>query len=59
VMMLRHLGEREAAEHVERAIARVIAEGKRVTYDLKPRPNEPTAVGRSQFADAVIAALEQ
>lgn len=57
VMMLRHLGEREAADRLERAIARVIAEGKRVTYDLKPRPNDPSAVGTSQFADAVIAAL--
>jgi isocitrate dehydrogenase (NAD+) len=57
VMLLRHLGEREAATRLERAIARVIAEGKRVTYDLKPRPNDPTAVGTSQFADAVIAAM--
>src|SRR5215212_2817895 len=58
VMMLRHLGGREAAERLERAIARVIAEGKRVTYDLKPRPNDPMAVGTSQFAEAVIAALD-
>ena len=57
VMMLRHLDEREAADQLERAISRVIAEGKRVTYDLKPRPNDPTAVGTSQFADAVIAAM--
>jgi hypothetical protein len=26
--------------------------------DLKPRANDPTAVGTSQFADAVIAALQ-
>ena len=57
VMMLRHLGERDAADRLERAIAGVIAEGKRVTYDMKPRPNDPTAVGTSQFADAVIEAL--
>ena len=57
VMMLRHLKEFEAATRLERAIARVIAEGKRVTYDLRPRPNDPTAVGTSQFADAVIDAL--
>ena len=57
VMMLRHLGEREAADRLERAISRVIAEGRQVTYDLKPRPNDPTAVGTSQFADAVIASL--
>jgi isocitrate dehydrogenase (NAD+) len=58
VMMLRHLGEREAADRLDRAIARVIAEGKHVTYDLKPRPNDPTAVGTSQFADAVIEAIQ-
>jgi isocitrate dehydrogenase (NAD+) len=57
VMMLRHLKEHEAATRLERAIARVIAEGKRVTYDMKPRPNDPSAVGTSQFADAVIEAM--
>lgn len=57
VMMLRHLDEREAALRVERAIMQVIAEGKYVTYDLKPRPDDPTAVGTSQVADAVIARL--
>ena len=36
----------------------MIAEGKDVTYDLKPRPDDPTAVGTSQFADAVIAQLQ-
>jgi isocitrate dehydrogenase (NAD+) len=56
-MMLRHLDERVAADRLERAIVHVIAEGKRVTYDLKPRPNDPTTVGTSQFADAVIEAL--
>jgi isocitrate dehydrogenase (NAD+) len=58
VMMLRHLGERDAAERLDRAIARVIAEGKRVTYDLKPRRDDPTAVGTSEFGDAIIDALE-
>jgi isocitrate dehydrogenase (NAD+) len=57
VMMLRHLGEQDAAERLDAAIAKVIAEGKRVTYDLKPRPNDPRAVGTSQFGDAVIEAL--
>lgn len=57
VMMLNHLGERVAATSMERAIAEVIAEGKDVTYDLKPSPDDPTAVGTSQFADAVIAHL--
>ena len=59
VMMLRHLDEREAAFRLERAITQVIAEGKYVTYDLKPRPDDPTAVGTSQVAEAVIAHLSQ
>jgi isocitrate dehydrogenase (NAD+) len=59
VLMLRHLGERDAADRMEGAIAAVIAEGTNVTYDLKPRPDDPTAVGTSQFADAVIAQLRK
>jgi isocitrate dehydrogenase (NAD+) len=59
VMMLRHLGEREAANRLERALAKVIAEGKSVTYDLKPRPDDPSAVGTSQVADAVIEKMQQ
>ncbi len=57
VMMLRHLGERDAALRLERALMQVLAEGKSVTYDLKPRPDDPTAVGTSQVADAVIDCL--
>jgi isocitrate dehydrogenase (NAD+) len=57
VLMLRHLGEREAADRMQNAMASVIAEGKYVTYDLKPRPDDPTAVGTSQVADAIIARM--
>ena len=32
----------------------VIAEGKDVTYDMKPHRDDPTAVGTSQMADAII-----
>jgi len=56
VMMLRHLGESEAADRMEGAIAAVIAEGKNVTYDLKPDAPE-SAAGTSQVADAVIERL--
>jgi isocitrate dehydrogenase (NAD+) len=59
VLMLRHLGERDAADRLERAIAAVIAEGKNVTYDMKPHRDDPTAVGTSQVADAVIDMIEQ
>jgi isocitrate dehydrogenase (NAD+) len=54
MLMLRHLGERDAGDRLERAIAAVVAEGTSVTYDLKPSPDDPTAVGTSQVADAII-----
>jgi isocitrate dehydrogenase (NAD+) len=57
VLMLRHLGETERADRLEGAIADVIAEGRSVTYDLKPGAPE-TAVGTSHVADAVIGKLQ-
>jgi len=57
VLMLRHIDETAAGDRLEQAIARVIAEGRRVTYDMKPDRDDPTAVGTSQVADAVIEAL--
>jgi isocitrate dehydrogenase (NAD+) len=58
VLMLRHLDERSAADRLEGAIAAVIAEGRSVTYDMKPTRDDPTAVGTSEVADAVIEKLE-
>jgi isocitrate dehydrogenase (NAD+) len=58
VLMLRHLDEVAAADAMEGAIARVIEIGKNVTYDLKEKRGDPTAVGTSQVADAVIAQLK-
>ncbi len=57
VLMLRHLDEIDAADRLEAAIAAVIEEGASVTYDMKPTRDDPTAVGTSQVADAVIAKL--
>ena len=57
VMMLRHLKEVDAAERLEAAIASVIAEGRSVTYDMKADGTDPTAVGTSQVADAIIEKL--
>ncbi len=54
VLMLRHLEEGEAADRLEGAIAEVIAEGESVTYDMKPSRDDPTAVGTSEVADAII-----
>ncbi len=58
-LMLDHLGERDAAERLEQAVAAVIAEGENVTYDLKPNRDDPTAVGTAEYADAIIEKLEQ
>jgi isocitrate dehydrogenase (NAD+) len=57
VLMLRHLAEEEAADRLEKALAKVIAEGKSVTYDMKPSRDDPTSVGTSEVADAVIAEM--
>ena len=57
-MMLDHLGEREAAEKLDRAVAAVIAEGKDVTYDMKPDRNDPTAVGTQEMAEAICRAMQ-
>ena len=51
VLMLRHLGEQDAAVRVETALREVIAEGKSTTYDLGG------PAGTIEFADAIIARL--
>jgi isocitrate dehydrogenase (NAD+) len=48
-LMLRHLGETDAADRVESAIRAVIAEGQTTTYDLGGR------AGTREFAEAVAA----
>jgi len=58
VMMLKHIGEAEAGDRLEDAVASVISEGKDVTYDLKPSRDDPTAVGTSQMADAIIQKID-
>ncbi|MBE0477754.1 isocitrate/isopropylmalate dehydrogenase family protein [Candidatus Aerophobetes bacterium] len=57
VMMLQYLGERKAAGRLEIALAKVIKEGKKVTYDLKPSPDDPTAAGTREMGEAVIEEL--
>jgi isocitrate dehydrogenase (NAD+) len=58
VMMLRYLKETEAADRMENAIAEVIREGTDVTYDMKEDRNDPTAVGTSGVADALVKKLQ-
>jgi isocitrate dehydrogenase (NAD+) len=57
-MMLRHLGEMDAAKRLERAISSVIEKGRDVTYDMKPDRDDPTAASTSKVADAVIEELK-
>ena len=57
-LMLEHLGERDAAQRLEQAVADVIRQGDSVTYDMKPSRDDPTAVGTSEYADAIIERLE-
>ena len=59
VMMLRHLNMMAEADKLESSVAEVIADGKDVTYDMKPDRNDPTAVGTSQMADAIIKKINE
>ena len=54
VYLLEHLEEHDSARRMEDALAAVIRRGEKVTYDLKPSRDDPSAVGTSEFADAVI-----
>ncbi|MBI2870292.1 MAG: isocitrate/isopropylmalate dehydrogenase family protein [Candidatus Omnitrophica bacterium] len=59
VLMLRHIGEKEAADRLERAVADVIREGKDVTYDMKADRNDPTAVGTREMGEAIVRRMRQ
>jgi len=58
MLMLRHLGEQDASDRLEKAVADVLGEGKNVTYDMKPDRNDPSAVGTAEYADAIIEKLQ-
>jgi isocitrate dehydrogenase (NAD+) len=58
VLMLKHLGEIEAAERLDHAVARVLAEGRQVTYDLRPGKSTTGAVGTRAMGQAIVAALQ-
>jgi len=59
VLMLRHIDKKAKADKLEAAVAAVIAEGKSVTYDMKPDRDDSTAVGTSQMADAIIKKIKK
>ena len=58
MLLLRYIGEARAADRLENAVAKVLKEGRFVTYDLKKDRHDPTAVGTSQMADAIIKAMK-
>ena len=58
MLMLRHLDEHDAARRLEDATAAVIKDGRNLTYDMKPTRDDPTAVGTSQVADAIIEQMQ-
>jgi len=58
VLMLEYLKEEQAADRLEKAVVEVLKEGKSVTYDLKPNRDDPSAVGTSQMADAIIEKIK-
>jgi len=59
VMMLRYLGEEEAANILEEAVRQVIKEAKYVTYDLKPTKDDPSSVSTFQMAEAIIEKIKE
>lgn len=52
VLMLKHLGEKDAAQRVDAAVTQVLAEGVHVTYDLGGN------AGTSEMADAIVEKLK-
>jgi len=58
VLMLKYIGEKGKAKVLEDAVASVIREGKFVTYDMKEKRSDPTAVGTKEMADAIIRKIK-
>lgn len=51
--MLKHMGETEAGDRIEKAVAAVVREGKTVTRDLNPQ----SSVTTTEMTEAIIAGL--
>ncbi len=58
VMMLNHIGEKEAASKIEKAISEIIKEGKYVTYDMKSPEDPNPPVGTQEVAEALIEKIK-
>jgi len=51
-MLLKHVGQKEAAERVFKGVSKVIGEGRTVTYDLGGEAKT------SEMAKAIVEAIE-
>jgi len=58
VLMLDYLGEKQAAQILDQAVAQVIKDGKKVTYDFKDDRSDPTIVGTKEMTDAIIERIK-
>ena len=56
-MLLRHVGELEAGDRLEAAIAAVLADGTHLPGDLRAPDDDRAPAGTFQMADAAIAQL--
>jgi isocitrate dehydrogenase (NAD+) len=56
-MLLRHVGEAEPGDRLEAAVASVLAEGRTLTYDLRPPRDDPETATTTEVRDAVVEAL--
>ena len=57
VLLLRHLGETERADRLDRAVAGLLADGQVRTYDLLPAAEAARASGTRAVADELVARL--
>jgi isocitrate dehydrogenase (NAD+) len=53
--MLRHLGEQDAGNRIEAAVAATLIDGRDVTYDVRSEDDDRPAAGTFQVADAIIS----
>jgi isocitrate dehydrogenase (NAD+) len=56
-MLLRHIGEKDAGDRIDAAVAHVLAAGVSVTFDLRAADDDRPAAGTFGVADAIIGAL--
>jgi len=58
VMMLKYLGEKAAADKIEKAVEEIIRDGKFVTYDMKSPDDPNPPVGTQEVAEALVEKIK-